>query len=101
MAPNRHAGFMFMCSRSTEAECLSRALLGLPRGSFAAMENKIDDQTRIFLLNFQTREVFGPFRANGAAALDIVPEAWGGKFPAQLRVHTRPYSSAVLPSGDT
>jgi hypothetical protein len=97
-------GFMFMCSSATEGECLQRLLLGLQRKHLAKMQ-QIAPSTRLFLLNFQTRVVHGPFRTNRTAALDIVPEAWSGKFPAQLQVVGAgaggSYESAALPTGDT
>ena len=67
-------GFMFMCSPATEGECLRRALLGLQRNHLAKMQ-QIGPSTRLFLLNFKTRALHGPFRADGAAALDVVPDA--------------------------
>ena len=95
-------GFMFMCSPATEGECLRRALLGLQRNHLAKMQ-QIGPSTRLFLLNFKTRALHGPFRADGAAALDVVPDAWGGKFPAQIRVvgTAGSYFTATLPKEDT
>lgn len=89
-------GFMFVCSGATESECLERGLLGLQGNKLASM-GKIGPGTRLFLLNFRSHELFGPFKPDGKAALDIVPEAWkrtGNKqhrdrgFPAQIRIAT-------------
>ena len=47
----------------------------------------------IFLLNLETRELYGVFEAEGQPGLDIEPEAWAGqsyngrrtsRFPAQV-----------------
>ena len=32
-----HPGFMFMCTKATEIDCLGRKLLGLPKGSYKDM----------------------------------------------------------------
>jgi hypothetical protein len=39
-----------------------------------------------FLINISKDEIIGIFEAVGPARLNIVPEAWGGRFPAQINV---------------
>jgi hypothetical protein len=86
-------GFMFVCSKETEAECLGRGLLGLQEKFLASM-SKIGPTTRLFLLNFRSQELFGPFSPDGKPAVAIVPEAWKdkrsgrGAYPAQIRIAT-------------
>ena len=45
-------------------------------------------QTRLFVFNFSTDSIHGPFfmAPNTQPALNIVPTAFKGKFPAQLRI---------------
>lgn len=81
---------MFVCSNATQPECLRRMLLGSPESAWATMSS-IRNGGIVFLLNFQTRQMQGPYLADGAAEFNAVPEAWGGKFPSQARIrHAMP-----------
>jgi DNA modification methylase len=40
----------------------------------------------LFLLNLDTDIIYGTFRASSLGAKDIVPEAWNGRYPYQVRV---------------
>lgn len=46
--------------------------------------SKITVGTPLFLFNFNSQRLFGLFEATSAGR-EIVPEAWGGKFPAQIK----------------
>lgn len=88
-ADNDH-GLVFVCSNATQPECLRRMLLGSPESAWATMSS-IRNGGIVFLLNFQTRQMQGPYLADGAAEFNAVPEAWGGKFPSQARIrHAMP-----------
>jgi hypothetical protein len=50
------------------------------------MQRCINERTPLFLLNFQTRVVFGVFQAEASPSMNIVRLAWGGSYPAQVRV---------------
>lgn len=77
--------FFMLCTNKTEEECLKLRLFG-------------DKETRIphlraikpgdigFLINISTDELIGIFIAESQVQLNIVPEAWSGKFPAQVKV---------------
>jgi hypothetical protein len=39
-----------------------------------------------FLYNLDTDTLFGPFEARSSGQMSIEPEAWGGHFPAQVKV---------------
>ena len=80
------AGFLFVCSGATEGECLTRGLFGLQGNKLRAMQT-IGPDTSLFLLNFKTHALFGPFKAAGEPALDIVPDAW--KKRGQVRATMR------------
>ncbi len=75
--PREHlAGFLFFCSNKTVDECFERALFGGSRSDLRAME-KIGPRTPLLLFNFASpRRLYGPFYADGPAALCIVADAW-------------------------
>ena len=83
---NGYCGYLFMCNNATEAECLSRMLLGDKESHLKKMCRVISPYTRIFLFNFDSRELHGAFRAKGPPALNLEKEAWNGKFCAQVRL---------------
>ncbi|RLI39554.1 hypothetical protein DRO69_14140 [Candidatus Bathyarchaeota archaeon] len=78
-------GFVFVCSEATQDECLARMLFG----STWAYEDEVlevKEGDLGFLYNIDTDILFGVFEAVSDGSLDIEPEAWGGRFPAQVRV---------------
>ena len=81
------AAFLFMCNRATESEVLQRRLFGLPSAQLGIMRAFVSalPSAPLLLYNMDTREVRGPFAADGEPARDLVPEAWRGRFKAQLR----------------
>jgi len=78
-------GFIMLCDDITEGECLKRNLFG-------DMARKLQDLDEIkpgdigLLLNIYKNELIGIFRACSEPQLHIEPDAWGGKFAAQVRV---------------
>jgi hypothetical protein len=75
----------FICTNETEAECFQRALFG----DTMKFWDEIKDVKKgdiLFLYNVQTDVLFGPFTAESDGKRDIEPDAWGGRFPAQVRV---------------
>ena len=77
--------FIMLCNDQTEGECLERNLFG-------DMARRLEylDEIRPgdigFLLNVNKDELIGIFRACSEAQLHIEPDAWDGKFAAQVRV---------------
>lgn len=77
--------FIMFANMMTEQECIDRNLFG-------DKARRIDDLDEIkpgdigFLLNIDRDELIGVFRARTEAQLSIEPDAWKGKFPAQVRV---------------
>ena len=93
---------MFMGDEKTHKECLEKSLFGLHKKDLPAME-RIRPTSKLFLLNFSRRVIYGPFCCASEAAFNLVPEAWqktagkgNGKgkarkddespFPAQIRI---------------
>ena len=78
-------GLIFVCDPSTEEECLSRRLLGLPK-SQSTLLSKLRDTSLLFLFNVRSRQLLGVLQPEGPAGLDLEPAAWGGgRFPVQVR----------------
>lgn len=94
-APRRHAGYVFVCNNRTQEECQRRRLFGDGMRMLKAMR-RISADTDIFLLNFETRTIYGVFRAVGKPGANLARDAWGSgsssQFPAQLRI--------TVPGGD-
>ena len=89
----------FVCKKDTEAECFGRMLFGDTRSFW----NEIRDVRRgdvLFLYNLETDVLFGPFIADSDGQLNIEPDAWGSRFPAQVRVRA-PAGIAVINNAST
>lgn len=78
-------GHIFACTGKTEKECLDRMLFATSRlyGESVLAIKKGDP---LFLLNLDTDTIHGVFVAKSAGKKDIEPEAWGGRYPYQVRV---------------
>ena len=100
MKKSAECGFMFLCAPATIRECLyervndddiTNGLFGSPMSALDKMREYITDATPLFLGNIHSKEIFGPFFANGRPGKFINPKAFlcGKKstpFPAQLKV---------------
>ncbi|KAJ7526096.1 hypothetical protein O6H91_17G081300 [Diphasiastrum complanatum] len=80
------AGMIFGCNDSTEKVCRRLQLFGLP----SSRKNdvlRVIPGTKLFLFNFNSKELSGVYEAISHGALDIVPNAFQsyGSFPAQVR----------------
>ena len=77
--------FIMLCDNNTEEECLRRNLFG-----DKAKRLKYLDEIRQghigLLFNINKDELLGIFRACSEVHLHIEPDAWGGKFAAQVSV---------------
>lgn len=80
--------FIFLCNLETESECLQKQLVGTsyPNAMWAAEIKPGED---IYLFNFDTRVVRGPYSSTSIADAHD-PAAWAGKFPLQVRVSATP-----------
>ena len=77
--------FVMLCNDHTEGECLERNLYGDKAKRFEYLD-EIKPGDIGFLLNIYKDELIGIFRACSEAQLHIEPDAWKGKFAAQVRV---------------
>lgn len=76
---------IFVCTKKTEPECLSRMLFGTSK-LYAADVLSVKSGDLLFLLNVNSDVLYGIFRAKSDGRQNIVPEAWKGKYPYQVEV---------------
>ena len=74
-----------LCDDITEKECLKRSLFGDKARRFQEL-NEIKTGDIGLLLNINRDELIGIFQACFEPQLHIEPEAWDGRFAAQVRV---------------
>ncbi|MDQ5875852.1 MAG: DNA methylase, partial [Thermoproteota archaeon] len=95
------AGHIFACTHKSEQECFDRMLFAT---NHVYGENvlKIKKGDLLFLLNVDTDILYGTFLATSDGAKNIVPDAWEGRYPYQVRVsrngevHSLPGAKKVL-----
>lgn len=81
----KKTSFSFLCDHETELECLEKQMVGTTQeNAIWAMSIKEGDD--IYLFNFNTGLVRGPYSARSSA--DCYDRtAWGGRFPVQVRIY--------------
>lgn len=74
--------FIFECSTATYLDCVQKNLFGsnLPW----PLEIKTGDYCCLY--HYEVNALFGLWQANGDGAKNLVPKAWGGRFPFQVKV---------------
>ena len=85
MALHARPGRFFACTDKTEQECFDRMLFGAgkPHGD-GVLQIKRGDF--LFLINMDSDTLKGPYIAESGGAKDLVPDAWRGKYPYQVRI---------------
>jgi DNA modification methylase len=78
-------GFILACTSKSEQECFDRMLFATNR-LYGENVLKIKKGDLLFLLNIDTDTLNGTFKAKTDGGKDLVPEAWKGKYPYQVRV---------------
>jgi hypothetical protein len=85
--------FVFLCDRSTEPECLERLLFGTNPGPFyEQFLSNVREGDYLFLWNYKTYVLRGPFTALTKCEANIESNAWVNSpghprgFPFQVRV---------------
>jgi len=84
LPPTPNMGYACLCNSATQQECLSLGLFGSPENHLDLMSCIIEPGMRLFLFNYETSMLMGTFAAAGRAAHSIVPDAFDGRFPAQV-----------------
>ncbi len=77
--------YIFLCSNATEKECFNRMLFGGTL-KYKPYTEDINVGDTLFLYNYTSGLLHGKFRAISKCSVNIVKEAWGGKFPWQIKV---------------
>ncbi|MBI2029624.1 hypothetical protein HYT02_04365 [Candidatus Gottesmanbacteria bacterium] len=78
-------GYIFRCTNSTEDECFERMLFGeVPKSK--EIVDKVKKGDTLFLYNVTSIRLYGVFRADSDGGYNINPEAWNGRFPAQVKI---------------
>lgn len=85
------SGFIFLCSNQTEKECLERLLFGTSnRDAFNNYFSRIKIGDTLFLYNYNSITIQGPFQAISHCQPNIEPNAWLNAningFPYQVKV---------------
>lgn len=78
-------GFIFTCSKKTESECFERLLFGTDK-IYGPVVIRIRKGDLLFLVNIDTDTLYGVFKAVSDGGFKIVPSAWKGRYPYQVRV---------------
>lgn len=78
-------GFIFTCSSKTEKECLDRLLFGTDR-IYGPVVVRIRKGDLLFLVNVDTDILYGIFKAASDGGFKIIPDAWKGRYPYQVKV---------------
>jgi len=75
----------FVCKNDTEAECFQRGLFGQVE-SYLDQVRRIKKGDMLILYNIESDVLFAPFTAESDGGRNLESDAWGGRFPAQVRV---------------
>jgi hypothetical protein len=78
-----------MCSGATKPQCFSYRVLGLPRGRLGDV-SRIRRGAALFLYDFDSKYLYGPYRADSDGGLALEPAAFEGRYPAQVPPLPRP-----------
>lgn len=76
---------IFVCTAKSQQECFNRMLFSTNK----VYEDKIFAVKKgdtLFLLNVESDVLYGTFRARSDGRKNIIPEAWGGRYPYQVEV---------------
>jgi len=80
--------FIFESNTGTHPECLHRELFGAKRN----WPLKVRKGDLCFLFNYDEKLLHGIWEASSDGGTKLVPDAWGGNYPYQVRI-TRPTSA--------
>jgi len=78
-------GQIFACTNKSESECFVRLLFGTNK-LYAPAAMRVRKGNFLFLLNLDSDLLYGVFRAACDGKMNIVPEAWRGRYPYQVKV---------------
>lgn len=76
-------GYIFMCNGRTKTDCYRYRVFGIPKAGRNVVES-IKPGMKLFLYDFEKRLLYGVYEATIGGKLDIEPEAFEMKYPAQV-----------------
>ncbi|KAI5073212.1 hypothetical protein GOP47_0011225 [Adiantum capillus-veneris] len=76
-------GVIFLCINATEADCFTHHVFGLPETKKSIVK-KVNPGMALFLFNVDQKCLHGIYTATLDGAMNLVPRAFQGKFPAQV-----------------
>ena len=74
--------FVFECSTATYLDCVQKNLFG----SNLPWPLQIKTGDYCCLYHYEVNTLFGLWQASGDGGKNLVPKAWGGRFPFQVKV---------------
>ena len=85
LLPLTAKSFIFACTNSSQNECFERLLFGSNK-VYGATAIRVKKGDFLFLWNLDSDLLYGVFQATTDAQLNIIPEAWSGNYPYQVKV---------------
>ena len=85
LLPLSTKSYVFACTDSSQDECLKRLLFGSSK-VYGAAAMRVKKGDFLFLWNLDSDLLYGVFRAATDAQFNLVPEAWEGNYPYQVKV---------------
>lgn len=83
MPPAFQTGYIFACTKNTQDECFAHMVFSTNK-IYADKMLKVKEGDALFLYNVDTDTLYGVYRAKSEGRKNIIPEAWGGKYPCHL-----------------
>lgn len=78
-------GFIFACTNKSEHECLDKLLFATDK-LYGPIVIRIRKGDLLFLNNVDTNTLYGVYRAVSDGCLNIASDAFGGRYPYQVKV---------------
>mmetsp|Transcript_23958 Transcript_23958/g.64810 ORF Transcript_23958/g.64810 Transcript_23958/m.64810 type:complete len:518 (-) Transcript_23958:126-1679(-) len=78
---------VFVCDENTFPEVIRRRLFGSSASTLHMYQKAVEQGMPLFLRNYTTNQILGPFEAVSTVQKNISVSAWGGRYSTQVRVN--------------